>query len=122
MRFDTIEKLLISCLELALSGQTGCYIDNPAASLAQEVSDGVHDFTPDSEYETLEDKVAKLYGLWGDRPRRTVGELLLAILERITMPMDSIENIAGLLMEWYEEELPLDEYGNPVRCRDRIRG
>ena len=113
-RYDETGDVLARCLERVTADDAGSYVENPAIEFTQKVKDGRFDNLSDEEYDARLRKVEKLSTLWHKQPRRTAGEILLALLERITIPRDRIEDISGQLMEWYDpEDGCLDEHGNP---------
>lgn len=112
MRYDPTRQLLTRCLERVTSDDAGYFIDNPAIPFTNDVKAGKYDHLSDDEYEALLHRIERLSGHWNKQPRRTAGDILLAVLERITIPPDRLESIAKSLMEWYAwEESERDEAG-----------
>lgn len=115
MQNDSARSLLIHCLEYVMAGDTGHYVEHPAIKFASNAEAGKYDHLPKSKYDILLRRIENLSTLWDPHPRRTAGELLLAMLERIALPPDQLEDIAAPLSKWYDrEELRLDEFGNPL--------
>lgn len=115
MQNDPVRSLLTHCLERVMAGDAGRFIEHPTITFSANATAGKYDHFSKNEYDTLLCKIEKLSSLWDTQPRRTAGELLLAMLERIAIPPDQLEGIAAPLLEWYDrEELRLDEFGNPL--------
>ena len=114
MRYDPARTLLIECLERATNGDSGHFVENLAAKFTTDAKNGVYDDLTDDEYHIVLGRVEKLSVLWHNRPRRPAGEILLSLLEQVTIPRDGLEGIADTLVECYDwKDLPLDEHGNP---------
>ena len=113
--YDPTRALLIQCLEDVTAGGAGNYVENPAIQFTESAEAGKYDNLSDGEYNILLRRVEQLAALWRKQPRRPAGEILLSMLEQITIPRDKLEAIADPLMEWYGwEYLPLDDHGNPM--------
>ena len=114
-RCDPTRALLIECLERVTADAAGQFVENPAIQFTADVKAGRYDDLSDEEYNILLCRVEQLAALWNKQPRRPAGEILLAMLEQVTIPRDSLEGIADPLLEWYGwEEAPLDDHGNPL--------
>lgn len=97
MQHETTLDLCTKCLEHIVSDGTGFFIENPAVRFADDARAGKFDDLPDEAYNDMQNEVDELSVFWGNQPRRTAGDILLNMLDRLPVQPDRANDIAGLL-------------------------
>lgn len=97
MKFATATDLCALCTDHIMADGTGYYIENPADLFTNDAKDGKYDDMPDVAYNALVSETDELAGLWDNQPRRTVGDILLNILDRSPMDRDQAGRLGVLL-------------------------
>ena len=114
--YDPARDILVRCLERVTADDAAGYVENPAVQFTRKAKDGEFDELNDTEYDAALAEVEALSGLWYGQPRRPAGDILVSMLERITIPLDRLESFVDPLMAWYDaEDGRLDGQGNPRR-------
>ena len=102
------------CLEYISSEGAGYYLENPAVQFTADAKAGKFDELSEETYKSVLDDVEQLASLWDNRPRKTVGEILLYVLERMPMSSAQLDAIAEPLAELLNWPGPKSDDASPA--------